>query len=135
MMRRTRSRRGIALVPAMVCLLLVGLLLTASLRMARTQRGAASEAEKRVQAEWLAESGMSRAVARLAADRKYAGETWKVPGKALGNESGATVEIGIEPVPEKSAERRIRVQASYPAGEASGRARQSRTLTVTLKNE
>jgi len=135
MRRGSRTRRGIALVPAMVCLLLVGLLLTASLKMARTQKLAAHEAEKRAQAEWLAESGLSRAVARLVADKKYTGETWKVPGEALAGRAEARVEIAVEPLAEKSGKRRIRVQASYPAGEASGRARQTKTLVVTIGNE
>ena len=46
------------------------------LRLVGSQRVLIRSEERTLQAEWLAESGVERAVARLAGDTSYRGETW-----------------------------------------------------------
>ncbi len=79
---RRPPRQGVALIPALVCLVLVGMLCALALRTTHTQRVVGIAEHRRLQAEWLAESGLARAAARLAADPSYKGETWDVPGAA-----------------------------------------------------
>ncbi len=85
------------------------------------------EGERRLQAEWLVESGLERARARLAADSSYAGETWTlgasdlglpespaiVTGAGNGDRGGGVVTITVD----RSGQDRggeCRVQADYP---------------------
>jgi type II secretory pathway component PulK len=84
------------------------------------------------QAQWLAESGLARAVDRLRADTKYSGELWKIPSDVFPSREGGSVRIEIQPVPEQSLRRRVRVQADFP-DQAVRRARHSRELVVTLR--
>jgi len=130
--RHPNRRRGLTLVPALVCLVVASLLCAALIKKAHTQRELVRSAEHQVQAEWLAESGLERAVARLAADRAYPGETWNIPSDMLGNQGAGTgvVRIVVSSVNEPTA-RKVWVEADYPSGDES-RARQSRTLTVDL---
>lgn len=127
-----RTRRGIALAPALVCLVLVGLLCAAVLRTAHIQRGLVASEEHRLQAEWLAESGLARAAARLGTDPDYTGETWEVAAKALGGNDAGVVRIAVKPMEKSAGRRRVRVEADYPRGEAPRRARHSKQLIVDV---
>jgi type II secretory pathway component PulK len=129
-LQRPNRRLGLTLVPALVCLVVASLLCAALIKKAHTQRLQVRSSEHQAQAEWLAESGLERAVARLTVDRAYAGETWSIPSDAFGNQGAGVVRIVITSVNEPTA-RKIRVEADYPSGDDS-RARQSRTLIVDL---
>ena len=59
----SKSRRGMTTI-AVVCLLIT-LISGALLKVGLAQRDANRERERRLQAEWLAESGVDRALARL----------------------------------------------------------------------
>jgi hypothetical protein len=122
------------MVPAMVCLVLVGLLCAAVLRLAQSQRGVVAAEERRMQAEWLAESGLARAAARLAADPGYKGETWDVAAGALGGAEPGVVRIAVEAVKDAPGRRRVRAEADYPGG-TSRRARLSKELILDVGNE
>ncbi len=67
--------------------------------------------------------------AKLAADKNYKGETWKIDAKQLSD--GAEVRIEVLPVEGKDNRRRLRVEAAYPAGEPV--ARRTREITVEVK--
>src|SRR5690349_20928940 len=103
------QRRGLAIAPALVCLVLVTMVAAAMLKLAHTQRGALRDEERRMQAEWLAESGAARASARLQADNAYHGETWDVPSSALGGRDAGRVTIHVEPIKDSPGSRRVRV--------------------------
>jgi hypothetical protein len=132
--KRPTNRRGLAIVPALVCLVLVTMLCALMLKQAHTRRVLAGDEERRMQAEWLAESGLARASARLSAKPGYRGETWEIPPRALGGASAARVSIVVEPVEDPSGRRRARVvvRADYPGGD-DHRARQSKHLIVELR--
>jgi hypothetical protein len=130
---RCKSRAYI-LISVLICLTVVMALGTAWLRMIGLERAHLRADQRGVQAELLAASGLSRAVARLAGDGNYVGETWRLDGTALENMSG-TVTITVDSVPERPAERRINVVAEHPA-EGTMRVRRSREAVypTTLPN-
>jgi Tfp pilus assembly protein PilX len=70
------SNRGSALIIALICLVLVSALTATLVQIVILQRSQVERDEWQLQAEWLAESGVDRAAARLAADGAYTGEEW-----------------------------------------------------------
>lgn len=135
MIVHTRARRrGLALVPALACLVVVILFCGVLVRQVATHRALVRDEERRVQVEWLAESALARASARLTADRGgYKGETWNIAAADLGGQAGV-VRITVETVANQAARRRVRVQADFPR-DAELRARATKTLTVDLGPE
>ncbi|MBN2475806.1 MAG: hypothetical protein JXB62_14435 [Pirellulales bacterium] len=99
---------------AIACLVIVSALLVSAVKLVALGRKATDVHSWRIQAGWLAESGLERAAARLAADAAYAGETWTLSAEQLGGRSGATVEITLESVADRPDQRLVRVQANYP---------------------
>ncbi len=126
-----RSRRGLLAIAVMVCLIVLALIAAAILRTGRAQRDEVRIQERRLQAEWLAEAGLWRALARLDAEPGYTGETWQIDAKALDAPDAATVAIAIERPPGDPKARTIRVRADYPR-DPPRRARCSRQLTTSL---
>ena len=76
--RTNKSPRGMTVVAVLVCLIILTLISGAILKASAARRQLATNQEHRLQAEWLAESGAQRAMARLARERDYAGETWSL---------------------------------------------------------
>jgi len=101
------SRRGAALVMAMVALLVVSLVAAGLVRSLLAAHRQSHRYAHELQAQWLAEAGLARAAAKLHADAAYQGETWQ----AELAESGQ-VTITIEPATKK-----ISVEAIYPIEE------------------
>jgi Tfp pilus assembly protein PilX len=129
----TARRRGLSIVPALACLVVVILFCGVLIRQVTTHRALVRSEEQRLQADWLAESGLARASARLAADRAYKGETWEIAAADLGGLAG-TVRIEVGDVAGQAARRRVRVEADFPR-DGDRRARSSKTLTVDLGPE
>jgi hypothetical protein len=121
-------------VPALVCLVLVALLCAAILRIAHMQRGVLSGEEGRMQTEWLVESGLARASARLAMDRGYQGERWEIPRSSLENAGSAVVRIRVESVEGSPQKRRLRVEAELEKSD-SRRAKQTKQVIVDWNSE
>lgn len=136
-MNRTRTlanrsrRRGAALALGLVCLALVVLVLGSLLRRVTEARLVVRASERALQADWLADSGLARAAARLALDPGYRGETWTIPADRLGGRDPALVVIAVAPAPDNPQARAVRVQADTPP-DAPRRARRTRTLTIHL---
>jgi hypothetical protein len=144
--RTARPRRGLTTIAVMICLLIITLISGALLKVGLAQRDMSRERERRLQAEWLAESGMDRALARLTIDRGYTGETWPITARELGLpettapagptdeavRSAAMVTIAVEPIAGESNRRRIRVQADFPP-EAPRRSRHSKLVVIDLE--
>ena len=83
----------------------------------------------RAQTLWLAESGMDRASARLAADPGYRGEEWLLPAGDLGGSDAGRVSIRVEPIADEPDVFQVRVVADYPV-DAVERARKSKEFRV-----
>jgi hypothetical protein len=69
----------------------------------------------RAQAQWLAESGVQRAAARLRAAADYRGETWEIPADLLGSGHPAAVTIEVRTTAGDPSRRELHVVSRYPA--------------------
>jgi hypothetical protein len=100
----------------LVCLLVITLIAGGLIRLVHSQRQRIRIEERQLQADWLAESGLERAAARLSQDPGYRGETWKLPAEVLGGPDAGLVTITVEPLrAEAKADRRlVTIQADYP---------------------
>jgi hypothetical protein len=132
-------------VAVLICLIMITLIGGAVLKIGLAERDLVRAQERRLQAEWLAESGARRALAQLAVDPNYTGETYPVSAHELGlpegtpalssgasDLRGALVTISVERASSSARRRRIKVQADYPR-EPSRRARQSKQMLIDLE--
>jgi len=141
-------RRALTTVVVLVCLIVITLIGAALLKVGLAQRNQVRSQEHRLQAEWLAESGLDRAVARLAADANYPGEEWPIlaldlsvpagpaPGRPAGGSAqpAAMITITVDRVRENGNGRRIRVQADYPL-DPPARSRHTKQMLIDLEPE
>ncbi len=130
----TTKRRGAFTVIVLVCLLISTMVLGSLLKIALLRDRQLGREFSRVQTNWLADSGMERAASRLAADPAFSGETWKIDADRLGERDPAVVVIRIEPVETQPHQRRIVVEAVYPA-QGPVHARITRQANITLTQE
>jgi type II secretory pathway pseudopilin PulG len=144
--RARKPSRGMTVVAVLVCLIIVTLISGAVLKVSVAQRELARSQERRLQAEWLAESGAERATARLAGDRDYVGETWSLSARDLGRSEqeptfssparaetpAARITITVERVPASANRRRVHIQADYPV-DAQGRSRHTKEIMIDLE--
>lgn len=132
--RATSRRNGGFLVVAMICLVLSTVLVGAVLTLVRTQHRQMAQEQLRLQAEWLAESGLERAVSKLHADATYERETWSIAAGELGGVDAGAVTIRVEPVENHPQQRIVHVEAVYPAGSTQA-VRRTRQTTIVLFQE
>jgi hypothetical protein len=126
-----KPRRGALMIVVLVCLMVLVMLVGALLRRSMFERNQVRDEERRAQAEWLAESGVSLAAARLALDSSYRGETWDVAAQACGGHWPARVSIAVENVKDQPDRRSVKVRADYPV-EQPLRARHSKQVVIYL---
>jgi type II secretory pathway component PulK len=126
-----KSRRGVGLMIALVCLAVVASALGWLLRAAIAERRALERAQWRRQAGWLAQSGLDRAAARLARNRSFRGETWTIPAAALRGSQGGRVTIEVQTPAGRPGVRQVRVTAFYP-DRPYDRAQSSRRALLSL---
>jgi type II secretory pathway pseudopilin PulG len=145
---RRRGRRALTTVAVLVCLVVISLILAALLKVGLAQRLQVRNQERNLQAEWLAESGIDRALARLAADRNYAGEEWSIGPEDLASPRGpkrdgsggapaplaAKVTIIVDRIAEEPNRRRIRAQADYGLDPPT-RSRHTKQVLIDLEPE
>lgn len=126
-------RGGAVLVVALICLLLVTVLAASLTRTVLLQREQVIRDEWRLQAEWLADAGIDRAVARRNADPEYAGEEWRPEW----NDSGPLGDVRITLAGEESVDGELTVRISVTADvppDTTDRARVQRTLEIRNEN-
>jgi Tfp pilus assembly protein PilX len=124
--------RGLVLIVVMVCLAVFTTLAGVLLKLSLSERRQVRMQEWRLQAEWLAESGVERAAARLADSADYAGETWKVSPEQLGAGAACVVTIEVERIDAQPTMRRVRVRADYSRDDVRA-ARHSKEVLVAIK--
>ncbi len=135
MIVRTASRprrRGLTAVAVLVCLIIITMISGAVVQVGLARRDEVRAQERSLQSEWLAESGIQRALARLAADPAYAGETWDISARELDSADAALVTITVGPAPGDPKQRLIRAQADYPR-DPPHRARYTKSLHQSLE--
>jgi hypothetical protein len=134
-----------AVVAVLMCLIVLTLIGATLLKLGLVRRQINRDLELRLQAEWLVESGVNRALAR-AGESDYKGETWRLAATDLGlpqrsepiagqeksKVDAAIVTISVDQPGTEAHRRRIRVQAEYPlSGEQ--RSRCSQELFIDLE--
>jgi hypothetical protein len=118
-------------IAVLVCLVVITMIGAGLLRLVGSQRVMIRGEEHALQSEWLAESGIERAVARLAGDPEYRGETWTIPADALGGPLPGLVSIKVGPLNDGRDRRLVTVQADFP-GDPERRVRTSKQAIVDL---
>jgi len=143
---RKRCRRALTSIAVLVCLIVITLIGASLLKVALAQRSQTGVEERRLQSEWLAESGLDRALARLSADRNYSGEEWSIfaedlslsAGVQAGQPAGAAarpvalVKINVDRPAENPNRRGIRVRADYPLDPPT-RSRHTKHVLIDLE--
>lgn len=124
------SRRGAIIVIAMISLLLVSAIAVSLVRLALTQQRQVRREQIRLQAEWLAESGLERGAAKLRRDRDYQGEQWQIPAEHLDGRHAALVQIAVQPDEQTGGTTTLNVVATYPE-ETEHRAQVTRQISVS----
>jgi hypothetical protein len=107
-----RRRRGAVLAAALACLLITVLLSAALATSALQRQRQLKMHERQLQAEWLANSAVHLAAARLRADPEYQGETWSPTQTDL--ESRYAGETVITVTAADNDRRRVTVEILYP---------------------
>ncbi len=115
----------------LVCLALVTVLFSVWIKTVVEERRQVRAIEDRMQAEYLADSGLRRAAARLAADADYAGETWQVEAGDFSGPRGGTVSIEVRRESDEPLARVVRAVADFPK-EVTARARRSKETKLIL---
>jgi Tfp pilus assembly protein PilX len=126
-------RRGAVLVIVLILLLAVVVVIGSLMCMLLAEQRQLRSHDDRLQAMWLAESGLQRAAARLTHSADYAGETWAVSAESLGGDRAGNVEIQVQGVAGEPGVRRVQVTADYPADPVH-RKRHSKQITIRLTN-
>lgn len=123
--------RGVLLISVLICLALVMLLFAGWMRTFMLERRQLRAIENRMQAEYLADSGLRRAAAQLASNSDYDGETWEVEASDVGGRAAGRIAIQVQAVPDDPRGRRVRAVADFPA-ESGARARRSKVTKIIL---
>jgi Tfp pilus assembly protein PilX len=127
-----RPRRGLTAITVLVCLIIITLISGAVLKVGQARRQELRSQEHQLQAEWLAEAGIQRGLARIDADPAYTGETWDIPARDLDSADAALVTITIDLVSGDARRRCIRAQADYPR-DPTRRARYTKSVILGLE--
>jgi hypothetical protein len=105
-------------VAALATLLVVTLVAGVIVRSRVIAHRQACQIQDELQAQWLAESAITRASAQLLRASDYRGETWQPKVQAAGGGGqSAAVEIRVLPIENASETRRIVAIAMYPSDE------------------
>jgi hypothetical protein len=128
---RRQHERGSAMVAVLICFVLIVLICGAILKLGIVQRGQLKAEEVALQAEWLVESGLERAAAKLAGTPGYEGETWRISRQEMNGPAPGLVTITVDRPNGDAGKRRVTVMADYPS-DSEGRSRQHKTVTVDL---
>jgi hypothetical protein len=132
-------------VAVLVCLVVLTLVGAALLKLGLIRRQINRDFETRLQAEWLLESGVHRALAR-STESTYKGETWRLSRADLGlpeqgehkkgqseaSAPAAIVTINVNQPATDAERRRIRVLADYPL-DGERRSLRSQELVIDLE--
>ena len=125
------NRRGAILIVVLVCMAVAAVLFVVLARQAATEHHVTQSRQWAVQAQWLAEAGVERAAARLAANADYTGETWNISPDELAGHNAAVVRIRAETIAGDSDRRIVHVEADYP-DDPQHRSRQIKQISVDV---
>jgi type II secretory pathway component PulK len=124
--------RGAALVTLLIGMAVATAVFLSVLKLIAVQQQSIELQTRQIQAAWLAESAVERAVAQLSTAGNYRGETWNISARELGGRDAATIAIRVDDIAGKPDRRTVHVEADYPDAPYQ-RARQDREVIVPLK--
>jgi hypothetical protein len=127
---REQRRRGVTLIPVMICLTIITLLGGVLLKIVLLENRQQRASEWRALTVCLVESGLDRAVARLKLSHDYTGERWHISDEAIGHGASAIVTIEVQPADGTRFRQTIRVHADYLRDGAS-RARLTKSFEIS----
>ena len=113
---QTSTRRGAAMVFALMALLVASMLIAALLRTTALSHRQLKRDEYRLQANLLADAGYDRAVKTLKIKPDFTTEEWKVPAEQLSSERTALVRLSVTTDTTQPKRRIVSVIAEYPSG-------------------
>jgi hypothetical protein len=126
---RAGGRRAVALAVALVTLLVVSLVAAAVMQSLVTAHRQSRHEGWALQAEWLAEAGLTRGEWQMARDEAYTGETWLAPVTDIAETTeeiaGREIVDGTDPFAQgrvtirvaAGSPRKLIVEALYPDAE------------------
>jgi hypothetical protein len=112
-LRVRRRRRGVVLAAALACVFVTVLLSAALASSALHRHRQLKLQERQLQAEWLAQSALGLAAARLKADADYAGETWTAAAADLESRLTGRAVISVAKL-ENGGGHRVTIEVIYP---------------------
>jgi hypothetical protein len=127
-------RRGAVLAAALVEFVVASAILFAVLQNVVRHHRQLMTGRQQIQAQWLAQAGIDRAIAQLRKSPDYRGETWRIPPDELDGNSQAQVEIHLDSFADHPADLHLTVVADYPA-DSIHTSRQTRESTIHLKQD
>jgi len=131
---RRQRRSGSLLIPVMAVLTLLMMLLGVWLKNLAMGRQEIRQQQHQVQADYLVQSAVNRATARLHADAAYAGETWQIEPQALSGNDPVSVIIKVESVADRPQERLVQARVQLPSqGPARTQRTQKTKITLPVK--
>jgi hypothetical protein len=131
MIARRRPHTGSILIGVLAALLVVTGIVASMVKSALQARQAVQQQRLVVQTEFLLEAGIQRAVAKLAANPEYAGETWRLDAEILSGFDAAIVKINVSP-PDGETASSVETIAQFPADSPRS---VRRSFTFTVSNE
>ena len=99
---------------AMIVLTIITGLSVAWARRVVLQHRQVAQRLQATQSEWLATSGVQRALSQISADSNFKGETWSLTAADLQSEHEATIEIRVSES-QAGETRQIEVLVDYPS--------------------
>jgi hypothetical protein len=108
-------RAGYLAIALLVCLAVAVSQYVNLIQLCIRQVKTAGEGERADQAQWLLETGVSRALAQLDQAPDYRGETWDVDAGLLNGKGAGRVRITVARPPQSSAGLVLTVEADFPA--------------------
>ena len=125
-----RKRRGAILAVALATLLVVTLLAGVVFRAQLQNHRQLRREQDQVQANWLADSAVARALTQRKLNASYAGERWQVElPRATGEVAAGAATIKIRAQDDQPSTLRIEVESHFPVDELQG-IRTQRLLTI-----
>ncbi len=121
------------MIVAIICLTLTSAMAVSLVRLALVSHRQTERDQWQVQSVWLAESGLSRAVARLRTNGDYRGEQWAPTDIGATGESGSVL-IAVADDTDDETRLTITATADFP-DDPTDRVRTTRTLTITSGDE
>ena len=115
--RRTSTRRGAAMVFALMALLVASMMIAALMKTTAMSHRQLKRDEYRLQASLLADAGCDRAVMLLKLKPDFTTEEWKVPAEQLSSERTASVRLSVTNDTAQPTRRIVSVTAEYPSGD------------------